>query len=218
MNHSLLLFSFSADIKTIAIIVLLSILFGVFLTMRNHRGGGAYVEDKSSGSIFMLLLLALIAGIILYSFFSSSVGNTAEKKRVKPPTEQLFKGKPFEKPQMEKERFSPPVNPSRPAKKEVYLTSARMYPFTSHVNQSPSLGVAYTIQVAACSLLTSTDKVTKEFYQHKFEIIWEDGLHKVLISRFPSRTAAKQYQRKHGVEGFIRLLEDSEWLVARDTY
>ena len=78
---TLLLVSFSADLKTIAIVILLSILFGVFLTMRNYRGGGAYVEDKSFDSSLILLLLALIAGIILYSFYSSSISgrNTHEQ-------------------------------------------------------------------------------------------------------------------------------------------
>ena len=78
------------------------------------------------------------------------------------------------------------------------------------------MGAVYGIQVAALSTEVAGEQIIKDLFQHKAEIISEEGYYKILIADFLSYNSAKQYQRKHAIKGFIRELDFSNGAVAKD--
>lgn len=190
---TLLLSSFTTDIKTIAIIVLLSVLIGVLLALRNFRGGGAaVVEDRSSDSSFLFFLLLILVAVVIYFYVANQPESMA-------PTPSRQENAPDNNDPLELERDE--------------MEQAELPPIYDDWGTNMIINT-HAIQVAAFGSLENGHTYASRLEMHEPIVIQEDGLYKLLIAGFPDRNSARQYQNEHSISGFVREFDYDTALVA----
>ncbi|MEO1259468.1 MAG: SPOR domain-containing protein [Bacteroidota bacterium] len=216
MANQIFLFSFTLDLKTLIIIVLLAILAGVFLTINNFRNG-AYFGNELFGNVPTLFLLMLIIGIVLYSMFIASNDTEAIPADPSAAGQQRIQD-PGNKPLFENQTPFPPISTDQKKRENTYLTSSAPAGRFATINESApwhtGQHTTYAIQVAAFASMQNAQQAAESYARHHVEIIKETDWFKILLTGFLSYENAKQYQEKHGIEGFIYQLENEEELIA----
>lgn len=189
------------DIKTLTILLLLGILLGTFITIRNYRGGGGtVVEDRSSGSIIPFILLSLIVFVFLYIYFEDSTpamgpAQVQEQPVIPRQSQQIEEWKFQVDDEVDHQSLFSEVKFQNNTLKGQVIKGCTVDPGRINV---------VAIQIAAVSTIRSANKILEELGYHSTKVIREDDLFKVLIVGFDNRSKAESYKNQHGLKGFLR--------------
>lgn len=178
----------------LVIFILLSVLLGVFIAIRNHRPASTHIEAQSSE--LPMLFVVVIVGLLLYVSYRGSPAFEYEKG--------LYNAR--------KENYHNPSqsNEASPRKKresnamETDHSIKTLSPVKKIVNEKPPIEY-YTIQVGAFSSLSNatTSNLLSKYSVHSPKIKEVALSFKIMIGKFNSYDTAKEYQVKHNIKGFI---------------
>jgi len=186
------IFSLTLDIKTIAIIVLTSILIGVLLAMRSYRPGSGVYQEKQKSISGKGLFIVIIVSIVLYPYFSKQP-RTASDLEATPLLQNSSDSLSiiYESSKLDSTYSNDSISPDG---------------ISSPYNNIETSSGEYAIQIAAFTQADAAKGVIEQVsFEHTIKLIKEGNLYKIIIVGFPTYNAAKEYQNGKELQGFVRV-------------